>query len=70
MYNLWSQVKQDEKEEQLQHLQEKVSIQHKLIKRQDELFKVNQMRLEQKRQQVLCRVIFSPYFILISVVQH
>ena len=61
MYNLWSQVKQDEKEEQLQHLQEKVSMQHELIKRQDELFKLNQERLEKRRQQVCIHTAIAVY---------
>lgn len=52
LYELWSKIKQDEKEEHYQYLKERVSIQHEIIKRQDRLFKMHQAKMEQKRHQL------------------
>ena len=52
LYEVWSKIKQEEKDEHYQYLKERVAIQHELIKRQDSLFKKRQAHLEQKRWQV------------------
>lgn len=52
LYEMWSKIKQEEKDEHYQYLKERVSIQHELIKRQDMLFKKRQAEIEQKRCQV------------------
>ena len=54
LYEVWSKIKQEEKDEHYQYLKERVAIQHELIKRQDSLFKKRQAHLEQKRWQVRC----------------
>lgn len=55
LYEMWSKIKQEEKDEHYQYLKERVSIQHELIKRQDMLFKKRQAKIEQKRWQVQCK---------------
>lgn len=52
LYEMWSKLKQDEKDEHYQYLKERVSIQHELIRRQDILFKNHQAKIEQKRWQL------------------
>nr|XP_058941878.1 uncharacterized protein LOC131770182 isoform X2 [Pocillopora verrucosa] len=52
LYEVWSKIKQEEKDEHYQYLKERVAIQHELIKRQDSLFKKRQAHLEQKRWQL------------------
>jgi len=52
MYEMWSKIRQDEKDERYQYLKDRVSIQHEIIKRQDDLFKLRQAKIEKKRQQV------------------
>ena len=52
LYEMWSKIKQEEKDEHYQYLKERVTIQHELIKRQDMLFKKRQTQIEQKRSQV------------------
>lgn len=52
LYEVWSKIKQEEKNEHYQYLKERVAIQHELIKRQDSLFKKRQAHLEQKRWQL------------------
>ena len=52
LYEMWSKIKQEEKDEHYQYLKERVTIQHELIKRQDMLFKKRQTQIEQKRWQV------------------
>ena len=52
LYEMWSKIKQEEKNEHYQYLKERVTIQHELIKRQDMLFKKRQTQIEQKRSQV------------------
>ncbi|KAL9960173.1 hypothetical protein ACROYT_G033589 [Oculina patagonica] len=52
LYEMWSKIKQEEKDEHYQYLKERVSIQHELIKRQDMLFKKRQAKIEQKRWQL------------------
>ena len=52
LYEMWSKIKQEEKDEHYQYLKERVSIQHELIKRQDMLYKKRQAQIEQKRWQV------------------
>lgn len=52
LYEMWSKIKQEDKDEHYQYLKERVSIQHELIKRQDMLFKKHQAKIDQKRWQV------------------
>lgn len=52
LYEMWSKIKQEEKDEHYQYLKERVSIQHELIRRQDVLFKKRQAQIEQKRWKV------------------
>ena len=62
MYELWSQAKQEEKTEYFNYLKERVTLQHELIKQQDELFRKRKEKLEENRNQVrelLSVVMFS-----------
>lgn len=52
LYEMWSKIKQDEKDEHYQYLKERVVIQHEIIRRQDMLFKMHQAKIEQKHQQL------------------
>lgn len=56
LYELWSKIKEDKKEEHHQYLKERVSLQHEIIKRQDRLFEIHQAKIEQKQLQVWCVV--------------
>ncbi|XP_031573172.1 uncharacterized protein LOC116307161 [Actinia tenebrosa] len=48
LYDLWLQVKQDEREEKNQYFKERLNIQHELIQRQDLLSKKRQSKLNAK----------------------
>ena len=52
LYELWSKIKEDKKEEHYQYLKERVSLQHEIIKRQDKLFEIHQTKIEQRQLQV------------------
>lgn len=52
LYELWSKIKEDKKEEHYQYLKERVSIQHEIIKRQDKLFEIHRTKIEQRQLQV------------------
>lgn len=52
LYELWSKIKEDKKEEHYQYLKERVSLQHEIIKRQDKLFEIHRAKIEQRQLQV------------------
>ncbi|XP_032221329.2 reticulocyte-binding protein homolog 2a [Nematostella vectensis] len=52
LYELWHQVKHEEREDRHGYLKDKVTLQHALIQQQDELYKVKQSRLHKQQQQI------------------
>lgn len=52
LYELWSKIKEDKKEEHYQYLKERVTLQHEIIKRQDKLFEIHRTKIEQRQLQL------------------
>jgi hypothetical protein len=63
LYDLWLQVKQDEREEQNLYFKERLTLQHDLIQKQDLLLEKRQSKINAKLHRVRVTVLIIPVYL-------